>query len=128
MRGLSLAVLVLVATACLAGADDARVYWDRYHGNAVQTGNVIFYQDGTTGYRHGDTVTYSDGHVGTRIGNTTFNSDGTQSYRAGVVTMHSDGGYSVRNGRYLFNSDGSVIWLAPGPGRQSIIVHPPPVR
>jgi hypothetical protein len=121
--------ILLIAVAflemgSLVLANDARVYWDRDHGNAVQTGSVIDYQDGTTGYQQGEAIVYSDGRIGTKIGNHTLNSDGTESYQAGNLTMHSNGQYSIRNGNFLFNSDGSTIWFPPGPTRQSIVVRP----
>lgn len=58
-------------------------------------------------YQSGNSVFYSDGSTAQRIGNSTIHSDGSRSHTVGDSTFHSDGTRTMKVGDNYINSDGT---------------------
>jgi hypothetical protein len=65
----------------------------------------IFFSNGMTAQRIGNTWFFSDGSTAQRIGNFTFFGDGTTATHIGNFTFFSDGSTAHRMGNVLFYND-----------------------
>jgi hypothetical protein len=70
--------------------------------------NRLFYSDGSSAWRSGNTTYYSDGTMGRQIGNATYFSDGTTARQTGNAIFYSNGTTARRIGNATFYSDGST--------------------
>jgi|GEM_PF-6534087 len=67
----------------------------------------IFFSNGMTAQRIGNTWFFSDGSTAQQIGNFTFFGDGTTATHLGPFTLFSDGTTATHIGNFTLFSDGS---------------------